>query len=148
MLGPVIERAFDLDALLRAAVGPRWAGLSAAEQDGLRAAFRRFSIASWVANFDSFDGQRFDISPEPRASEDGARVVETTLVGRADKPVTLSYVMRQGAGGWRVVDVLAEGSISRTAVLRSDFRQALTTGGAAALEERLRAKAEALERGG
>lgn len=146
-LAPVIDRAFDLEALLRGAVGARWAELSGADQDALRAEFRRFSIASWVANFDSFEGQSFSMADSPRELGGGALAVETKLHNPGGGSVELTYVMRESPAGWRAVDVLAEGSISRVAVLRSDFRAALTSGGAAALLARLRDKAATLAGG-
>jgi phospholipid transport system substrate-binding protein len=45
----------------------------------------------------------------------------------------LDYVMRGEGGRWRAVDVLFEGSISRVAVQRADFRKALASGDADAL---------------
>ena len=40
-------------------------------------------------------------------------------------PIRLDYVMRDENGKWRAVDVLLDGSISRVAVQRSDFRKIL-----------------------
>ena len=48
--------------------------------------------------------------------------------------------MRDGSGAWRAVDVLLEGSISRVAVQRSDFRKILASGDADALIASLRRK--------
>lgn len=144
MLAPVIDQAFDMDALLRGAVGTRWAEIPAAEQEALRTEFRRFSIASWVANFDSFEGQSFSVAETPRTLGGGALAVATRLNSPGGASVDLTYVMREGTGGWRAVDVLAEGSISRVAVLRSDFRAVLASGGPAGLVARLRDKVAAL----
>ena len=55
--------------------------------------------------------------------------------------------MRQEAGGWRAVDVLADGSISRVAVQRSDFRRLVSRGGAQALIESLNHKTNDLSGG-
>lgn len=143
-LAPVVDRAFDLEAILRGAVGGRWIDLPPAEQDALRAEFRRFTIASWVAGFDSFAGQTLTIAPAPRDVGNGTLVVDTWLASPTGGGVELGYVMRETGTGWRAVDILAEGSISRVAVLRSDFRQALTSGGAMALLNRLREKTAAL----
>jgi phospholipid transport system substrate-binding protein len=59
----------------------------------------------------------------------------------------LDYVMRDTPQGWRVVDVLADGSISRVAVQRSDFRRLINRGGAQALADSLRAKSADLSDG-
>ena len=55
--------------------------------------------------------------------------------------------MRQDPSGWRAVDVLAEGAISRVAVQRSDFRRLLMQGGGAALLASLQRKANDLAHG-
>jgi phospholipid transport system substrate-binding protein len=59
----------------------------------------------------------------------------------------LDYVMREGSAGWRIVDVLADGAVSRVAVQRSDFRLLIRRGGATALSENLEAKSLSLANG-
>src|SRR5207244_1451194 len=46
MIAPVVTRTFDLDTILRQAIGPRWALLPADQQIALGEAFRRYTIAS------------------------------------------------------------------------------------------------------
>ena len=111
-----------------------------------RQAFRRYTVASYVNSFDEFNGQRFEIIPETR-SVGNEQVVQTRVIPKTGDSHELDYVMRQGAGGWRVVDVLADGSISRVAVQRSDFRRLLARGGAQALADSLRAKSTDLSDG-
>jgi phospholipid transport system substrate-binding protein len=84
------------------------------QQSVLKEAFRRYTIAVYVANFDSFSGQRF--------------------------PLPVHLIMRQVGGTWKVVDVLVDGSISRVAVQRSEMRSPLANGGVPALLERLQRK--------
>ncbi|MDE2006671.1 MAG: ABC transporter substrate-binding protein [Rhodospirillales bacterium] len=147
MLAPEIDRAFDLPRILAVSVGEGWARLAAAEQTALLAAFRRYTVASYVENFDSFDGQRIDLAPATRPVPGGAQVVLTTIVAPSGERHQIDYVMRKTDSGWKAVDVLADGSISRVAVQRSDFRQLLDHGGAPALVGSLTRKAEALARG-
>ena len=61
----------------------------------------------------------------------GEVVVATQISPRSGSPTRLDYVMRQMPSGWRAVDVLADGSISRVAVQRSDFQSLLASGGQA-----------------
>jgi phospholipid transport system substrate-binding protein len=146
-LKPVVERAFDLPAILRASIGARWAGFSAVAQGALLQAFTEFTVASWVANFDAYDGERFEVLPELR--EVGAdRVVESRIVPRQGAPTRLDYVMRETDGAWKAVDVLVDGAISRVATQRSDFRALLASGDPTPLLDMLRHKAEALAAGG
>jgi phospholipid transport system substrate-binding protein len=146
-LAPTVELAFDLDAILQVSVGPAWGALPADQKSMLQAAFRRYTIASYVNSFDSYEGQRFDVSPELRALPNGEQVVDTRIVPRTGDSHVLDYVMRQGGQGWRAVDVLLDGTISRVAVQRSDFRGLLARGGAAALAKSLQDKTADLSGG-
>ncbi len=146
-LTPAIENALDLPAILRLSVGPSWSGLSATEQTRLLDVFRQYTVASYVDNFNSYDGQTFTIGAQIRTLADGARVVQSVITPRSgtDKH-TIDYVMRRAASGaWKASDVLADGTISRVAVLRSDFAAMLARGGAPALEASLQKKTAALQ---
>jgi phospholipid transport system substrate-binding protein len=145
-LAPVIEGTFDLTAILQESVGSSWATLPPQQQAMLTDAFRRYTVSSYVNSFDDFNGQRFEISPDTRAVGT-EQVVETKVIPKNGNSHELDYVMRQGSSGWRVVDILADGSISRVAVQRSDFRRVLARGGAQALAESLRIKSADLSDG-
>ncbi len=140
VLEPVIDRVFNLNAVLAASVGLPWESIPYAQKTTLASAFRRYTVSSYVANFNSFNGQKFEILPDTRTVGSGEVVVHTRLIRQDESPVELDYVMRQGPAGWQVVDVLTDGSISRVAVQRSDFRELLQSGGATALAAGLERK--------
>lgn len=145
-MAPAVDRAFDLETILKVSVGLRWDSLGADMQAKLFKTFRRFTIATYVANFDKYDGEKFKVDPNARDS--GAdRIVRTEIIGMAGDPIRLDYVMRDESGKWRAVDVLLDGSISRVAVQRSDFRQLLASGDADALITSLRRKISTLSDG-
>jgi phospholipid transport system substrate-binding protein len=139
-LAPEIDQAFDLSAVLSVSVGLRWASLSPDQQSRLLEAFRRYTVASYVANFDSYAGQDFTVSPETRSLGVDRVVVQSRMVKISGEATELDYVMKQTPLGWKVIDVLAGGSISRVAVQRSDFRRILSNGGGDALLTSLRRK--------
>ena len=138
-LAPTIDRAFDLPGILRVSVGLRWGDFDASQQANLLKVFRTFTVASYVANFDSYDGQRFEIAPSLRAVGTD-QVVGTTIVPTSGDSDRIDYVMRQEGAAWKVVDVLLDGTVSRVAVQRSDFRAELVKGGAPALIASLQRK--------
>jgi phospholipid transport system substrate-binding protein len=146
MIAPVIARSFDLDSILRQAIGPRWATLPADQQAALEDAFRRYTIASYVANFDDYSGERFEMMPGVKAAG-ASRVVETRIMTPAGKVHALDYVMRQEGNGWKIVDVLAEGAVSRVAAQRSEMRSVLADAGGAGLLVSLRQKTAQLSGG-
>lgn len=150
-LEPAVVKAIDIQAILQGAVGLSWSSLPAERQSELKAAFQRFTVATYVANFDTYNGERFRIDPALRAipgsTGEAEQVVQTQLVHPSGETTRIDYVMRQSAGAWRAVDVLLDGSISRVAVLRSDFRSMLAAGDGAALLDNLRKKVSDLSAG-
>ena len=146
ILAPVIDQTFDLAAVLQESVGPSWASLPPDQQAMLAQAFRRYTVVTYVNNFDGFDGQRFEIAPTTRAVGN-EQVVQTRIIPRTGDSHELDYVMRRNGSVWRAVDVLADGSISRVAVQRSDFRRLLERGGPQALADSLRSKSVDLSDG-
>jgi phospholipid transport system substrate-binding protein len=145
-IAPVIGGTFDLEAIVRQVVGLRWASLPPEQQAALTDAFRRYTIASYVANFDGYYGERFELLPTitPVGND---RLVQTRIVSPSGQAHALAYVMRQTAGGWRIVDVLADGSVSRVAAQRSEVRSVLADGGGAGLVVSLRRKTAELSGG-
>lgn len=154
MLTPAVEQTFDLPLILRRSVGTHWASFSDVAKADLLAAFEAFTVTTWVANFDSYDGERFEILPDLRVVGQDT-IVQTRIVAKAGDPTRLDYVMREvgqgqahSPGVWRAVDILLNGSISRVAVQRSDFRAILDSGDPGPLIALLRKKTETLAAGG
>jgi phospholipid transport system substrate-binding protein len=146
MLQPLVERAFNLPLILRNSIGPRWTSYTPQQQAQLLDAFTNFTVASWVANFDRYEGERFEISPNLRAIGSD-QVVQTSIIPRNGDPTRLDYVMRNSGNAWKAVDILLNGSISRVAVQRSDFRSQLTDSDPTPLIGMLREKVAALAAG-
>jgi phospholipid transport system substrate-binding protein len=143
---PVALSAFDLPRIVRDSVGPRFASFAPAVQADLLDVFTQFTVASYVANFNGFNGERFEILPETRRAGSDV-VVQTQLMTATGEPVKLDYVVHGDNGAWKIVDVLLNGSISRVAVQRSDFRALLSGGDAAPLIASLRGKVARLTAG-
>ncbi len=128
-LAPVIDRVYDLTTVLSVSVGLRWSGFDEKVRKELMDAFRAFTIASFVGNFDKYEGEKFEVLPDTRLV--GAdQVVQTRIVPGTGEPIRLDYVMQPSEAGWRITDVLVDGTISRVAVQRSDFRALLAHGDA------------------
>jgi len=145
VLEPAIEHAFDLSAILRTSVGLRWDQLPADQQATLLRVFTQFTVASYAANFDHYNGQRFEILPDRRVV--GADQVVATRLVNGDTTTRMDYVMRRADGGWKAIDVLLDGAISRVAVQRSDFRSLLNSGTAEKLIRSLQEKVAQLSGG-
>jgi phospholipid transport system substrate-binding protein len=135
-MAPAVDSTFDIPTMIKFIVGSGWAGISEPDRKALTDAFRRMTIANYASNFDSFDGQRFDIDSNV-ITKGSDRFVQTTLVPKGDKPIPFIYRMREGAGGWKAIDIYLNGYVSELATRRSDFASTLASGGAPALTKKL-----------
>lgn len=135
---PVVQQVFDLPVVLQNSVGPRWSSLPDEQKTQALDVFTQYTAAAYVTNFDTDNGDRFEILPELRAA--GAdQIVQTRIVPKSGDLTRIDYVMRQTANGWHAIDVLSQG-ISQVAVQRSDFRSLIRDGDATRLISGLRDK--------
>jgi phospholipid transport system substrate-binding protein len=146
MFTPVAQSSFDLPLILRNSVGPRFANFSPAAQAELLDIFTQFTVASYVANFNDFKGERFETLAETRPAGTDV-VVQTRLIPATGEAVKLDYVVHSSSGTWKIIDVLFNGSISRVAVQRSDFRALVVSDDPAPLLASLRDKVARLTAG-
>lgn len=120
-LAPVIAGAFDLGLMSRLAVGPDWAKLSPDQQQRVRDAFARYTIATYANRFDDYGGERFEVDPAPVANPNGS-VVRSRIVKSNGEKVSLDYLMRRATdGNWKIIDVYLSGTVSELASRRSEF---------------------------
>jgi phospholipid transport system substrate-binding protein len=146
-LAPAVEQALDLPGILRISVGFAWSSMSRQQQKQLLEAFRKYTVATYLDNFDSFNGQKFVVEPNTRQLATGENVVTTEIIPKNGSPHKLDYVMhRLPDGSWKAIDVLADGT-SRVAVQRSDWSALINQGGAPALLATMQRKTQALEQG-
>lgn len=147
MLAQPVAQALDLPAILQTAVGPTWPSLTAAQQASLLTAFQRYSVATYADQFSSFGNEKLDVLPGLRPLGTGQVVLHTQIVSSSGETHVIDYVMKQAPDGWKAVDILLDGTISRVAVLRSDFRRLLARGGPEALVGFLQQKTSDLSGG-
>jgi phospholipid transport system substrate-binding protein len=146
LLAPAVDAAFDLAGVLRISVGAFWSTLPPAQQQALFQVFRTYTVANYVANFHSYKSRVIVVQPTTRAVGQQS-VVTTTITKPGGDPLRIDYVMRDETAGWKAVDVLLDGTISRVAVQRSDFASLVSSGDASRLISSLKSKVSTLSHG-
>lgn len=120
-LRPAIGAAFDLAYMARLAYGAGWDGLSEAQRGDWTNAFGDYVAASYAARLDSLNATGFERDDTVAAR--GEEVVVTARMTITDgKPLPIDYVMRRAPQGWRIGDILANGSVSELAQWRRSLR--------------------------
>ena len=142
-LAPAMDRAFDFATMTRIAIGPSWYNLKREQQDALINAFQRFSIASYASQFDQYSGERFEAAGPTQPAPQGI-VVATVMKPAQGNAIKFSYLLHRTAGGWRVIDIYLDGTISQLAVRRSEFASVLAQSGPDGLTQLLDQKAKRL----
>lgn len=137
MIAPAIDRAFDLEAILRRSVGIRYNNLSPDDRSRLLGSFRQFTIARYASSFKPGSNAVFVIKPQTRSNPTGGQIVDTTIGASADNGTPIDYIMTSSASGWRVTDILLDAHISQVAAQRADFGGTLSKGGAKGLADML-----------
>jgi len=137
---PAVAQTFDIPYMTSLAVGPKWANLSPSEQAQVTSAFQRYTVANYANQFDSYEGQQLRVSGEDRRATD--TIVNTDIVKSDGTPVQVKYRMHSVGGGWRIIDVYLDGSISQLAVRRSEFSSVLGEQGVNGLISTLNQKAD------
>lgn len=137
-LKPVVTAAFDVPGMSKIACGAAWDAMQPAQQAAVTDAFLAMTTAEYASRFDDFTGEQLQVAGV--ADQGADKVVKTTLVQGNGKAVTLNYLMRNGNGGWRIVDVLLDGTISQINGRRAEFTSILKSGGPDALITALKTK--------
>ncbi|CCG39858.1 ABC transporter substrate-binding protein [Magnetospirillum molischianum] len=141
-LRPAVAAAYDMAAMTRATLGAAAAKMAPEEALRLSDAYTRFSVATYAAQFDDWNGERFEVG-EARASTQGAVIVPTKIVPKDSEPVAIDYLLREDQGRWRIVDVYYQGTVSQVAVRRSEFLSIYRAKGLDGLIETLDAQTRA-----
>jgi phospholipid transport system substrate-binding protein len=147
-LRPILEDVYDFRTMIAIVAGAHWASAGEDRQRALLDAFSRLSAATYADRFDGYDGETFEIEGT-REGPRGTTLVDTRLNRSDGEPVAITYVLRPGRTptgdqGWRIIDVLLEGSISELALRRSDYAGILAAGGVPRLTEVLDEKVAAM----
>ena len=141
-LAPVIRRTFDIASMTRLSVGPSWAGLSEAQRQEVSESFGRYISAIYADRFDSYDGQKLEVTGEQPAAV--GVMVKSQIIKANGEPVKVDYMMRRNGEGWLVSDIYLDGAISEVATRRSEFATILKNDGVDGLIAALNRRADML----
>ena len=141
-LEPVIRRSFDIPAMARLSVGPSWASLSEGQHQQVTESFARYISAIYADRFDSYAGQKLQVTGEQPAA--AGVMVRSEIIKANGEPVKIDYLMRRNGEGWLISDIYLDGAISEVATRRSEFAAILRNEGIDGLIAALNRKADML----
>ena len=107
-LDPVVRSTFEVTELSRLALRRHWAKLSKEQQGAFTDAMEQLIVTTYASQFNDYGGETF-ATPVAQELPAGRRKVHSTLNHPPDAPVSFDYVLQPSPGGWRVINVLADG---------------------------------------
>jgi phospholipid transport system substrate-binding protein len=141
-LEPVILRTFDIPSMTRLSVGPSWSTLTEAQRQQMTESFGRYISAIYAARFDSYAGQKLQVTGEQPAV--AGMMVRSQIVKANGEPVNVDYMMHRNGDSWLISDIYLDGAISEVATRRSEFATILNSQGIDGLIAALNRKADIL----
>ena len=141
-LDPVIRRSFDIASMARLSIGSSWAGLSENQRQQITDSFGRYISAIYADRFDSYAGQKLEVTGEQPASS--GVMVRSQIIKASGEPVKVDYMMRRNGESWLISDIYLDGAISEVATRRSEFSTILRNEGIDGLIAALNRKADIL----
>jgi len=132
-LEPVISALFDIPFMAEKSVGRYWKTVDEESRSELLAKFGQFTVANYAGRFNDYSGQSFETLKEETSKHGTVMVYSQLDTGKGER-VQLNYRLRpDGKNGWRIIDVLLNGTVSELALRRSEYSSLIQREGFAAL---------------
>jgi phospholipid transport system substrate-binding protein len=104
----LVDSSFDIPFIAQSALRRHWKDLSDAQRSQYIAAFREDVMVTYAGRFNSYDGETFT-TLNSQALPNGDQVVHAKLLPNGDDAVIFDYVLHNKDGGWRIINVVAQG---------------------------------------
>ena len=137
----VIYPRFDFMRMTALAVGKNWKQATPEQKTALTDEFRTLLTRTYFSTMLRYRDAKLNIKPDPLLANDGkeATVKSDVVVGNAQQPVLIDYVLYRTEEGWKVFNVSVEGA-SLVTVYRNQFIEEVSKGGIDGLIQSLRSK--------
>ena len=141
-LQPLIAATHDLRYIAEFTIRRHWVSLDAEEQAAFVESFQRLSVMTYASRFGALSADAFTIR-ESRVLASGRAQVVASIERAAGVEIPLEYVLQEDDGGWRIINVVADG-VSDLALKRAEYQRILNDGSIADLIEVLEQQIAAL----
>jgi phospholipid transport system substrate-binding protein len=126
-LEPLIDATHDLPYIAEFALRRQWPALSAADRERFVAAFERLSVMTYASRFKDVKPATFKSTAPATPADSGRMQVKTSIARANSADVTLEYLLEQREGGWKIINIVADG-VSDLALKRAEYQRILANG--------------------
>ncbi len=133
-LEKIVTRAIDMRAMAESALGARWKQMTEKQRKRLLTAFEKRFQQVGSSELDGYRSTKIEYRAEEKVDEEVVKV--PTQVDVKGEPTEITYAMRRGKEGWRIVDIVVDG-VSTVENYRSSFAKVIAKEGVEGLIGRL-----------
>lgn len=123
-VGPTFAEVFDMPAMIKVAIGPKWKGIKPEQQEAITGTFRTYFTTLYANRLSQIAGGKFEV--KPGADKRGEnKIVHSKATTKDGDDSDVDYVVNADN---KIQDVLLNGSVSELAALRTRFSDPLKKG--------------------
>ena len=108
-LKQLLDQATDLELVARLILGRYWRQASPEQQAEYSLLFKELVMQTMAERFSWYTGETFEITGEKLVDERDTMVSTRILRPSGKPPILVDWRVRQGANGYLLIDILAEG---------------------------------------
>jgi phospholipid transport system substrate-binding protein len=127
LLRPVVRDTHDLRFIAELTIRRQWRDLDATAREAFVNVFETLSVATYATRFAGVGPETFLVTGS-RATDNGRIEVRAEVMRAQGGNVPLDYLLQRGDGGWRIVNIVADG-VSDLALKRARYQQVFRDGG-------------------
>ena len=136
-LRQIIGNRFDFEEMSKRSLGANWRRVSRDDQQRFVQLFTDFLEKSYADQIESYDGEKIAYGREQLAQDQAE--VDSKIITKKGREVTVNYKLRSAGGDWKVYDVVIE-NVSLVNNYRSQFNRILAKATFNELLKKLEAK--------
>jgi len=131
-----ITKFYDTRKMIRMIIGDKWKKISESKKDEVTLLFGKYIAQNYIKQFSKFNSIQFNSKGTKKIGEKYLLVKSVLILNKKDK-IKINYLLINNKG-WKIFDVLIDGTISEVSTKKSEFSKYLQDGNIDLLIKELR----------
>ena len=131
-----ITKFYDTRKMIRMIIGDKWKKISESKKDEVTLLFGKYIAQNYIKQFSKFNSIQFDSKGTKKIGEKYLLVKSVLILNKKEK-IKINYLLINNKG-WKIFDVLIDGTISEVSTKKSEFSKYLQDGNIDLLIKELR----------
>ena len=133
-----ISSIYDTRKMIRMIIGDQWKKISESKKDEVTVLFQKYIARNYIKQFSKFNSIKFNSKGTKKIGKKYLLVKSVLILNKNDQ-IKINYLLINNKG-WKIFDVLIDGTISEISTKKSEFSKNLQDGGIDLLIKELRKK--------